>query len=84
MRGLVVKVKVYLSKGELVKLICRIYNCGFLYCDKYKIGFDPINNRYQIMLIKDGEELRITLATRGILNLPTIREQLDKYITTKE
>lgn len=74
------KIKQYLSKRELTTLLCRLYDSGFLPCDKYRIGYDPINNKYAIQVLKDGDLLRITLATNQILDLKSIRKQLDYYI----
>ena len=77
------KIKQYLSKRELTALLSRCYNSGFLPCDKYRIGYDPINNRYGIQLLKDGDLLRITLATNQTLDLTSIRKQLDYYLVIK-
>ena len=77
------KIKQYLSKRELAVLLSGLYNSGFLPCDKYRIGYDPINNRYGLQVLKNGDLLRITLATKQILDLESIRKQLDYYIVTK-
>ena len=76
-------IKTQLSKQELSRLLAKAYNCGFLPCDKYRIGYDPINNRYGIQLLKNDELLRFTLATNQTLDIASIRKQLDMYLVIK-
>lgn len=77
------KIKQEFSKRELTALLGILYDSGFLPCDKYIIGYDPINDRYSIKALKDGDELKITLATKQTLDLQSIRKQLDYYMITE-
>lgn len=74
------KFKEKLTKGELTNLMHSINVNGFNPCDKYVLGFDPINNLYQMKLLKGNEELQLSFASKRIWNLESIKKQLESYI----
>ena len=74
------KFKTRLSKGELAKLIPIINRSGFNPCDKYALGFNPQFNLYEMKLLKDDEELKISFASKRVWDLKSIEKQLESYI----
>lgn len=74
------RIKEKLSKSELSNLMYAINREGFNPCNKYVLGFDALYNLYNIELLKNNKELRISFISKCKWNLESIRKQLESYL----